>query len=166
MKLSETSFDNSETGCCARLDVEKWDGQSVTWKDKPFLKDHIRAFLHVPLSFGSVISRDLARVEDAGAYPADPIWLTDEVSPWGADIYTAVDRDELPGATVEHLSGTFMTKVFEGPYRDTGKWIQALGTIVSEAGHTLRHTYVYYATCPSCAKHFGANRTVLFGRVA
>ena len=165
MKLSETSFDNSETGCCARLDVEKWDGQSVTWKDKPFLKDHIRAFLHVPLSFGSVISRDLARVEDAGAYPADPIWLTDEVSPWGADIYTAVDRDELPGATVEHLSGTFMTKVFDGPYREIGKWIRRMEDHVHSQAHEVKKIYFFYATCPKCAKHYGKNQVVLFAQL-
>ena len=45
MKLAETHYNNSETGCCARLDVAKWDGKTFTWKDKPFLKDHMRAVL-------------------------------------------------------------------------------------------------------------------------
>ena len=165
MKLSETNFDNDETGCCARLDVRKWDGQSLTWKDKPFLKDHIRAFLHIPLNFGSVISRDHARIEDAGAYPADPFWLTDEVSPWGSDVYTAVDRSELPGATIEALSGTFMTKVFEGPYRDVGKWIHEMEDHVRSRGHEVKKMYFFYATCPKCAKHYGKNHVVLFAQV-
>lgn len=43
MKLAETTYDNAETGCCARLDEAKWDDREFEWKDKLFLKDHIRA---------------------------------------------------------------------------------------------------------------------------
>ena len=70
----------------------------------------------IPLNFGSVISRNHAVVQQAEAYPEEPCWLTDEVSLWGADIYLAVDR-EIPGARIKKLSSTFLTKVFEGPYR-------------------------------------------------
>ena len=83
MKLEQTNYDNSETGCCARLDTKLWDERELEWEDKPFLKDHIRSFLHIPLNFGSVISRDHAVVQQAEAYPEEPFWLTDEVSPWG-----------------------------------------------------------------------------------
>lgn len=69
MKLSQTRYDNSETGCCAKLDPASWDDKTFEWKDKRFLKDHIRSFLHVPLNFGSIISRDHAAVEEAAAYP-------------------------------------------------------------------------------------------------
>ncbi len=165
MKLTETNYDNSETRCCARLYVDRWDGQELSWQDKPFLKQRVWQLMHMPLNFGRLVDKTHATIEKAEAYPAEPLWLMNEISPWRGDFLVALDR-EIDDAPIERISGTFMTKVFEGPYRDTGKWIQALGTIVSEAGHTLRHTYVYYATCPSCAKHFGANRTVLFGRVA
>ena len=71
MRLAETHYNNAETGCCARLDVGKWDEKTFTWKDKPFLRDHIRAFLHMPLNFGSVISRDHALVEQAALKPKE-----------------------------------------------------------------------------------------------
>mgnify|MGYP000532378393 CR=1 FL=1 len=58
MKLAETKYDNQETGCCARLDEARWEGQEFVWQDKPFVKDHIREFLHLPLNFGSVMARD------------------------------------------------------------------------------------------------------------
>jgi hypothetical protein len=164
MKLAETTYDNSETGCCARLDGDRWDGRELTWEEKPFLRDHIRAFLHIPLNFGSVISRDHAQVEEAAAYPEEPIWLTDEVSPWGSDIYVAVDRD-VPGAKIETLSGTFLTRVFEGPYREVGKWTREMEEYVRGRGCEPRKLYFYYATCPKCAKHFGQNRVVLFAQV-
>jgi hypothetical protein len=165
MKLAETNYRNEETGCCARLDVAQWEGKSVTWTDKPFLKDHTRALLHIPLNLGAVMGRDQAMVEGAGAYPKDPLWLTDEVSPWGADIFIALDRDTLPGATVEKMSGTFLTKVFEGPYRDAGKWMHAMEAYVRGQGRTLKRMLSFYATCPKCAKHFGKNQVVLFAQV-
>lgn len=165
MKLADTNYDNSETGCCARLDRELWDGRELIWENKPFLKDHIRAFLHIPLNFGSVISRDHEAVEGAAAYPEQPLWITDEVSPWGSDIYVAVDRD-VPNVTIEHLSGTFLTKVFEGPYKDIGKWARAMGEYARTKGHDVKKIYYYYATCPKCAKQFGKNEVVLFAQVA
>lgn len=80
MKLSEANYDNSETGCCARLKRKQWDEQQFVWNDKLFLKDHIRAFLHIPLNFGSVVARDHDAIERTEAYAADPLWLTDELS--------------------------------------------------------------------------------------
>ncbi len=165
MKLADTNYDNRETGCCARLDRARWDEQMFTWKDKSFLKDHIRAILHIPLNFGSVISRDHAAIERAEAYAAEPFWLTDEVSPWGSDILIATDRP-VPNAEMVTLSGTFRSKVFEGPYRDVGKWIAAMNQYVASKGETIRRLYFYYATCPKCAKRFGANQVALVAQVA
>lgn len=164
MKLSETNYDNRETGCCARLDETRWDNQEFVWKDKPFVKDHIREFLHIPLNFGSVMARDLATLEQAQAYAAEPFWLVDEVSPWGSDVYIATDRD-VPDMHMEYLSGTFMTKVFVGPFRDIGSWIARMKTYVDEHGRQLDKLYFFYATCPKCAKHFGKNQVVAFARV-
>lgn len=166
MKLADTHYDNAETGCCARLNVEQWDGKTFTWHNKPFLKDHTRALLHIPLNLNVVMGRDQAMIEAAGAYPPDPLWLTDEVSPWGADIYTAIDRDVLPGAEVTKLTGTFVTRVFEGPYRNVGKWMHAMEEQVRADGGTLKKMYSFYATCPKCAKAFGKNHVVLFAQVA
>jgi hypothetical protein len=165
MKLAETTYDNHETGCCAKLDRTQWDNRVFMWKDKPFLKDHIRAVLHIPLNYGAVISRDHAAIERAEAYPAEPFWLTEEVSPWGSDILVATDRP-VPGAEMVTLSGTFMSKVFEGPYRDVGKWIAAMNEAVAAQGHSAQKLYFYYATCPKCARHFGANQVALVAQVA
>ena len=144
MKLEQTNYDNSETGCCARLDTKLWDERVLEWEDKPFLKDHIRYFLHIPLNFGSVISRDHAVAQKAEAYPEEPFWLTDEVSPWGADIYLAVDR-EIPDARIEKLSGKFITKVFEGHYRHAGKWAREMEAYVTSKGQTVKKLVVLFA---------------------
>jgi hypothetical protein len=164
MKLAETHYDNTETGCCAPLDTARWDGKTVIWDDRPFLYDHVHEFLHVPLDFGSVITRDNEAIEAAGAFPLDPLWITEEVSPWGSDVYVAIDR-EVPGATMDRLTGTFLTKVFEGPYRDVRRWVSEMGEYVASEGHTVEKIYFYHATCTKCAKHFGKNQVVLFAKV-
>ncbi len=164
MKLAETTYDNAETGCCARLDAAKWDDREFEWKDKLFLKDHIRAVLHMPLNMGSVMGRDQAAIEAAAAYPADPLWLSDEISPWGSDVYIAVDH-AVPETETVALSGRFLTKVFTGPYRDVGKWIKAMDAYVESLGKRTKRHLFYYAMCPKCAKHFGKNQVVLFAEV-
>lgn len=164
MKLAETIYDNSETGCCAPLDVALWDEQELTWQHKPFLKDHVRAFLHIPLNFGPVVARDHAAIEAAEAYPERPFWLSDESSAWGSDLYTAIEGD-VPGAEVVLLSGTFLTKVFEGPYHKMGTWAREMAAYVRSQGREMDKVYFYYANCPKCAKHFGKNQVVLLAKV-
>ena len=164
MKLEQTNYDNSETNCCARLKKEQWDEKEFVWRDKLFLKDHIREFMHIPLNFGSVISRDHETIEEAEAYPEEPLWLTDEVSPWGSDVYIAVDR-EIPGVNIEKISGTFLTKVFEGPYREVGKMMHQMEDYVRSKQKETGTIYAYYATCPKCSKTLGVNQIVLFAEV-
>ncbi|HSW30124.1 MAG TPA: hydrolase [Longimicrobiales bacterium] len=164
MKLAETKYDNRTTGCCADVDPAAWDGRTLVWTDQRCVKEHIRALLHVPLNFGAVMSRAHAAIEKAEAYPEQPLWLCDETSPWGSDLYVPVDR-AVPGARTEMLSGTFVTKVFEGPYRDAGNWVRAMREHVSARGLELVKLYVFYATCPKCAKRLGHNRAVLFAQV-
>jgi hypothetical protein len=164
MKLAETNYDNKETGCCARLDEARWEGQEFVWMDKPFVKDHIWEFLHVPLNFGSVMAREHAALAQAQAYAPEPLWLVDEVSPWGADIYIATDRT-VPGMQMQYLSGAFMTKAFSGPYRDIGTWIEQTEKFVRDHGKEVDKLYFFYATCPKCAKHFGKNQVVVFAKV-
>jgi len=164
MRLEQTNYDNSETGCCAKLDIKLWDGRELDWKDKLFLKDHIRSFLHIPLNFGSVVSRDHAAVQNAAAYPEEPFWFTDEVSPWGSDIYLAVEK-EIEGVQIEKVSGKFLTKVFDGPYRDVGKWVREMEAYVADQGRTMKKLFFYYATCPKCSKHYGKNLVVLLAQV-
>jgi hypothetical protein len=54
----EKLYKDSETGCCPRFDPKPWDKKQVTWKDKLFLKDHVRSFFHIPLNFGSVMKKN------------------------------------------------------------------------------------------------------------
>ena len=67
---------------------------------------------------------------------------------------------EVPGAEMIHLSGDFLTKVFEGPYRDAPKWCAAMSEYVARNGGASGTQYFFYTTCPRCAKHYGKNYVV------
>lgn len=165
MKLADTHYDNHLTGCCAPVDREHWDRKVHHWKDQRFLKDHVHEILHVPLDYAKVIGRDMARIEAASAWPEHPVTLSDEVSAWGADLYTAIDR-EIPGVDMAIMSGDFYTRVFEGPYGDAGRWVPEMQRWVEQQGAKVAHMYFYWATCPNCAKKLGKNEVVLVARAA
>jgi hypothetical protein len=150
--------------CCPRFDPEPWDGKTTTWHDKPFVTARIRALFHVPLNFGPVVKRTVQAIERAGAKPAEMIMLADACSPWHTDVLLDVDGD-VPGARTTTLSGTFLTKVFEGPYRDAGRWMKEMEAYVRSRGKTLRKQYLYYTSCPKCAKKYGKNYVVVVAQV-
>jgi hypothetical protein len=152
------------TGCCPPFDPKPWQNQEIVWKDKAFVKDHVTCLFHVPLNMGQTVSRDMALIEAAQATSERSLMLSDERSPWGADIFIEVKK-EVPGATMDHLSGTFLTRVFEGPFRDAGKWVKKMRDYVAERGRTLEKLYFGYTTCPKCAKAYGKNYVVLFAKV-
>ncbi len=93
-----------------------------------------------------------------------PPVLSDENSLWGADVYIEVIKD-VPGANMTTISGTFLSKVFEGPYRDMRKWIAEMETFVKSRGKSLKKMYFFYTTCPKCAKKYGKNYVVLFAEI-
>lgn len=150
--------------CCPQFVPEPWQDKTVTWENKRFVRDRVTSFFHIPLNFGSVMKRNVIAIEAAGAKPATMIVLSDETSLWGADVYIAVTKD-VPNAAMATISGTFLAKVFEGPYRNMRAWIEAMKTYVNASGKTLRKLYFYYTTCPKCAKKYGKNYVVILAQV-
>ena len=157
-------YENSETGCCPRFNPEPWDEKEVTFQDKLFLKDHVRSFLHIPLNFGKVMVRNMEKIQQAEALASEPLMLSDEKSLWGADIYIAVTK-EVPGAEMVRISGTFLTKVFEGPYKDAGKWAKEMAGYVKAKAKEIEKMYFFYTTCPKCARFYGKNYTIILAKI-
>ena len=155
---------NETDVCCPRFEPEPWDEKEVTWDDKLFVKDRVRSLFHIPLNFGAVMKRNVDAIDAAGVQTPSMMVLSDENSLWGADVYLEVNG-EVPGAVMTTLSGTFLTKVFEGPYGDTRKWIDAMKAFVAGGGRNIRRMYFWYTTCPKCAKKYGKNYVALFAQV-
>ena len=150
--------------CCPRFDPELWDGKELRWQDKRFVKDRVVGFLHIPLNFGAVMKRNVGQIEAAGASPETMVVLSDENSLWGADVYIEVTKD-IPGANMASISGTFLCKVFEGPYRNMRKWIEEMKAFVLSQGRSLQKLYFFYTTCPKCAKEYGKNYVAILAQV-
>jgi hypothetical protein len=157
-----TTQDSAE--CCPRFDPDPWDDKEVTWERKLFLQERVVSFLHIPLNFGAVMKRSMAAIEAAGAASDEIIVLTDENSLWGADVYIAIAKD-IPGARTAMLTGTFLTKVFEGPYQNMRNWIEEMKSFVAGKGKAIQKLYFYYTTCPKCAKKYGKNYVVILAQV-
>jgi hypothetical protein len=157
-------YEQSETGCCPRFNPEPWDEKEVTFKDKLFLKDCVKSFMHIPLGFGKVMVKNMERINAAGALASEPLMLSDETSLWGSDIYIAVSK-EVPGAEMKKVSGRFLSKVFEGLYGNFSKWIREMNDFIRSKGKEAKKIYFFYTTCPACAKAYGKNYTVLLAEV-
>ena len=160
----EEGKEQLDTGCCPRFNPEPWQDKEVTFEDRLFLKDSVRSFLHVPLNFGSVMTKNMAKIEAAGAKTAEPLVLSDEISMWKSDVYISVTR-EVPGAEMVRLSGTYLTKVFEGPYNGMSGWVKAMKQFAASRNKEIKKLYFFYTTCPKCAKVYGKNYTVLLAEV-
>lgn len=152
------------TGCCAPFDPAPWQDREITWDHKPFLKEHVHSVLHVPLDMNRKMARAMQLIEEAHAKPEQGLMLSDERSAWGADLYIDV-TGPVPGAEIALLSGTFLTRVYEGPYRDVPKWAADMRARVEAMGRPVKKLYFAYTTCPRCAKAYGKNYVVLFAEV-
>lgn len=152
------------TECCPRFNPEPWVDKVITWKNKRFVRDHVTSIFHFPLNYGAVMARNLEAIRAAGANTEERIILTDENSLWGADVYFEVSKD-LPNAKMTSLSGTYLAKVFEGPFRDIKKWLDAMKAYIAKKEKNYRNMYFYYTTCPKCAKKYGKNYVVILAEI-
>ncbi len=163
-ETTETKDNSQEAICCKRFDPKPWDEKEITWKDKLFVKDKVTSLFHIPLNFGKVVVKNMTKIKAADAEDENPIFLSDEKSKWGVDLYISVTK-EVAGAENIKLSGTYLTKVFEGSYKNMKKWIAEMNEFVKSKEKELKKLYFYYTTCPKCAKKFGKNYTVLVAKI-
>ena len=79
-------------------------------------------------------------------------------------MFIEVTRD-VPGSAMATISGTFLSKVYEGPYKDVRKWVGDMKAVVSARGRSLKKMYFFYTTCPKCAKKHGKNYVVILAQI-
>jgi hypothetical protein len=154
----------TDTGCCPRFESGPWDEKVIRWENKRFIKDNVLTFFFMPLNFGGVMKKLNEKVEKSGAKTPDWLCLADHTSKWNMDVYLAVDKD-VPGAENVALSGKFLSKVYEGPFKDTGKWCKDFEEYAKKQGYAVKKWFMWYTTCPKCAKAYGKNYVVVVGQV-
>ena len=156
---------DSETGCCPRFDPQPWDEKEVTLENRLFVRDRVRSVFHIPLNFGKVMTRNMEKIVKAGALAPEPLVLSDENSMWGCEVYIAVAGD-VPDTEMVRISGTFLTKVFEGPYKNMRRWLAQMKDYLGRKKQTAEKMYFFYTTCPKCAKYYGKNYVVILAQVS
>jgi hypothetical protein len=163
------THENMEAGsCCPPFDPSVWNEKTSMWTEKPFIRDTVRQVGHIPLpgSMQKTIGRMWQQAKDAGAQPEmkDFLLLAYDPSAWKSELYMTVTKD-VPGADNVRLSGTFITKVYEGPYNGVPKWLKDMDAYVASQGKTTDRYYVYFPLCPECAAKTGHNYAVVFAKI-
>lgn len=149
--------------CCPEFNPSPWDGKVFEWTNKRFIKAKVFTFFYMPINFGSVIKKLVGKASNAGAEMPDWLCLSDHTSKWNMDIYLAVDR-EIAGAENIKFDGQYLSKVYEGPFKDTEKWCKDFKVYAKSKSLKIDKWYMWYTTCPKCAKKYGKNYVVIIAK--
>ncbi|MBA3908731.1 MAG: hypothetical protein C0524_02365 [Rhodobacter sp.] len=161
-------YDDSDntTGCCPRFNPKGWDGQKLHFVEKDFVRATTRSAMHIPLNMGRVFARVQGKIEDAGGTdPDNCIVLSRDLSPWESEHLFSFPAP-LPNEETVTLTGDFITRVFEGPYREAKTWHAEMQAEARKQGGSGDDVYFFYTTCPKCAKAYGKNYVVGVARTA
>jgi hypothetical protein len=148
------------TTCCPKFNPVGWDGRKLHFENKPFVRATTRSLLHVPLNMGQVFSRVQPHIEDAAAQDPDGyLVLSRDLSGTEDEHFFAV-TGEVPGEEMTTLSGDFITRVFEGPYRHAKDWMHEMHTAAEADGHKAGRIFMFYTTCLRSARAYGNNYAI------
>ncbi|RLI99598.1 MAG: hypothetical protein DRP06_03205 [Candidatus Aenigmatarchaeota archaeon] len=156
--------EESGTACCPRFDPRPWMDQRIIWMNKLFVKYKVRSLFHVPWNLKNVLHEKDEIIQFVGAFAPQPLTLSYEKAFLTSEIYVAVSRD-VPGEEMVKLSGTFLTKVYEGSSKNMSKWIKEMKEYVKSKNEEIERLYFYFTTCPDCAKVYGKNYVVFLAKI-
>jgi hypothetical protein len=163
-----TEVADREKVCCAEFDPTLWNNVTRSWNDKLFMRSYINELFHMPLpgAYKKAITGMWKKAEEAGAAPdpADFLLLSYDISPFKGELLMSVTK-EVPDADVVKLSGTFISKVFDGPYNKVPKYMSDMNDYLESVGKTPHKIYFYFPYCPKCAKKYGHNYIVALAEV-
>lgn len=164
-KVPTRKLESTETMCCPEFEPKPWDELELLFDNKLFVLGTTINIFHMPLNMGGMMKKSWSLIEKAGAAEQDTfLLLSYDPSPWKGEHYFAVTK-EVPGMPTVKMSGTFLTKVFEGSYEQVPKWVKEMEEYVVSKGKQMKKLFFYYTTCPKCAKHWGKNYLVGFAQV-
>jgi hypothetical protein len=98
------------------------------------MKAKVRTFNHLPINFG---------VDQGGPH---------------------CHRQGRCRAQAHQTAGEFLSNVYEWPFKDTGKWCKDFERFAKKKAFVINTWYMWYTTCPKCAKKYGTNYVVVLAR--
>ncbi|WP_422080970.1 hydrolase [Ulvibacterium sp.] len=162
-------MEQAKKECCPTFDSEKWDGKTFKWDHKKFIKASVPTLFHIPLPpmIGKKITKMVKLAEEAQKLAKDEediLLLFMDPNAFKSDIFLSV-TGTVPNTKNTTLSGTFVSKVFDGPFNSVPKFMKQMDSYLDTSGEKAKNYYVHYAYCPKCAKEKGHNYMVLFAEV-
>jgi len=160
---------NKKEECCPKFDPKRWDEKIHKWEDKHFIKATIPTLFHIPFPpmIGSKITKLIKLAEQSKkvlAKKEDMLILFADPSPFCSEIYLSVSGAVHNAENVK-ISGTFVSKVFEGGYNAIPGFIKQMDEFLSKKNKKAKRYLVHYAYCPKCAKKFGHNYILLLAEI-
>ena len=150
--------------CCPKFNPSGWDEKTFEWENKRFIKGKVKTLFYMPIGFGKVMTQLNKLVEKSKGSIPDNLCLSEHASKWSMNVLLATDK-EISEAENVILNGKYFSKVYEGAFQDTGKWMQDFEIIASEKGLSVKKSYMWYTTCPKCAKKYGKNYVVIIAEI-
>jgi len=147
--------------CCPRFEPALWDEKTLKWQDKLFIKDKVKCFFNMPLTYSHAMRRLDKKLRDNNATSPDWFCLSEHTSLWHMNLFLAVDK-KMDGSIT--MSGDYYCKVYEGPYKDMGKWIKDFKLRAKEKNIDTQKLYFWYTTCPKCVKKYGKNYVLILAQ--
>lgn len=153
--------------CCPEFDPNGWDEKELIWKNKLFVKDNVLSIFYIPINISKVLKKMMEKIKKANAeVPENDFFiLSHDVNMFKSEQYIPVTK-KVEGLENVSLSGQYITKVFEGPYREAKNWVKVMKDFVNSKDKSLEKLYFHYTTCPKCAKKHRKNYVVAFAKVS
>ncbi len=161
MVLPDTYTDVNETGCCPVPNIKDWDQKRVVFENKNFVRMYTKSFMHIPLNMAKAMTAlsDMVIGANAQMPATQGMILTRDISAWKSEQLYAVSKP-IEDADNVVLSGIYLTRVFDGPYKNAEGWYLEMLNYAKQQGYKAKNVYFFYTTCPKCAKHYGHNYTI------
>ncbi|HET6786062.1 MAG TPA: hydrolase [Erysipelotrichaceae bacterium] len=158
-----TEADNV-TGCCPVFHPELYDNKVFDLSEYQFIKDSTLSFMHIPLNMDRVFTRVMRAIDQSKqAYDDHYLILSRDMGPFKSNHYF-LTKGDVEGYKTEKIEGHYFAKVYDGEFKDIEHWLKDFKLQMTNLGQTLNELFVFYTTCPNCAKVYGHNYVVLFGK--
>lgn len=153
------------TGCCPVFHPEAWDNQIFDFSDYVFIKEHSLSFMHIPLNLGAAMTRAQKAIDQAHqGYPDRYLILSKDLSPWKTEHFFLV-KGPVEDYELKKIKGNYLAKVYDGPFKDITQWIKAYMDETHGMHLNVETFFMFYTTCPACAKTYGHNYVVILGKI-
>ncbi|MFA6039435.1 MAG: hydrolase [Candidatus Peribacteraceae bacterium] len=160
-------MENATDQCCPTFRPEKWEGKTHHWQGARFLRETIPTFFHIPFPpmIGKRITKMWKAAHEAQAEPPREDWLVlfNDPTPFRSELLMGVTKP-VEGADNVQISGTFVSKVYDGSYNAMPKFMKEMDAYLQGQNSKASTYYIHYAYCPKCAKEAGHNYMVLFAQ--